>query len=119
MIRKVAFVLAFLLACSWSMPAAEYGKSCPASRDGLLLGHVDVLDGAPRADGYNAYLEGVEHKSYTVWDVGNIYRQGRNVYLICQYSYGEKTESVTVQVKDPVKRCIVRNAPAGPTLVCQ
>jgi hypothetical protein len=99
-------------------------SQCPSYHSGKPFIAGYVLDGPPRSDGYNAYLEpdaNPHNTPYVSVSVGYIYDAGRRAYLLCQYGSAAKKEVVTVNVQKRVARCIARSTRVGKpgSIVCK
>lgn len=114
--RSVRWFCAVLLCLSaFSMTIAAFAAKprCPAVKDNVRLSGVSVFDGPPeeQADLVPDISRGRNIVVYAVWEVGHVYDEGRNIFLVCRY--GDSDDTVTVQVETRVDRCFYRAVGRG------
>ena len=74
---------------------------------------MSVFDGPPeeQADLVPDLSRGRTVVAYAVWEVGHVFDEGRNVFLVCRYGGSEDT--ITVKVETKVDHCFYRSVARG------
>jgi hypothetical protein len=103
--------LVFLLA------ATAYAQEfkCPSSHGKKLLVNTAVFDGPPKNMFELEPDDSGGKKSYTwaSWDVSDLFKSGRTLFLTCWYGSLKDPEIVTIQADKPVQKCVFRTHGAG------
>lgn len=84
--------------------------SCPRHRKTEALTSVDLFDGPPdeMAQLKPDVSRGQGSHAYASWDVGYIFDQGRNLFLVCKYMGSEP--AITLKVNKKVRSCTFKGA---------
>jgi hypothetical protein len=84
---------------------------CPATKDKIKLSHVSLFDGPP--DEHAELIPSISRgrNAYSVWYVGHVFDDGRNIFLVCRY--GDADDTATVKVDTRVDRCFYQSLAHG------
>lgn len=98
-------------AASPPMMAAAAKPRCPATKDKVTLSNVSVFDGPPEEHAELVPDVSRGRNAYAVWDVGHVFNEGHEIFLVCRYGIADDT--VTVEVDTRVDRCFYQSLAHG------
>lgn len=100
-----------LLCCTLAAPTmAQMAVKCPPYQGSRPLASATVFDGPPseKADLVPDETTGKGDRAVSTWEVGYLFQQGRNVFLVCHYPGLKPSADKTIQVEKKVDRCVFR-----------